>query len=158
MRWIRPLLLASIVVFASLPTSGRFIIPQTYSELTEAADLVVIGQPAKIRTTQESIQVADGLVVRGVETSVKVLAVLKGHCEESILLLFHVRPEPIRTPGSDTVITHPDAPSVLEFDEGLGNAYLMFLREDGKRFVPAGGQMDPVYSVIELPKRFADLP
>ena len=120
------------------------------SELMNAADLVVVGQPVAVKMLNET----DSLgfygpfsVFHGVETTFAVSDVIKGKPGTDHIVLHHYREEFARSV--------PNGPGFVSFTPGATNQYLLFLKSDGtNRYAPAAGQVDACLSI----KPFPDFP
>jgi hypothetical protein len=158
---------AILLVLLCLPSESRVVRYWTPSELTEEADLVILGKPTKTTQTKERYPEKHGwpFEVVGVETKVTVLAVLKGKAKEKAITLLHYAEGPIRKEFEDKGPTPViDGPDFLSFrTKSLTRKtkggdltvpapdYLMFLRcrKDG-RYEPLSGPFDPRQSVREV--------
>lgn len=143
------LLLCLALVALCVSVSARFVRPWSNAELMEASDLVVIAQPifTKVLDETNSLGYPSNKTFRsrfrGVETTFKVLDVMKG------------------MPGGDRIVLHyyreelkwgspPNGPIFISFKAGMTNRYLLYLVKDGpNRYAPVTGQVDPWLSVSQ---------
>lgn len=118
----------------------------SYESLKKTSELILIAVPiANHDTTNRGFIPASphDVPVITVETRFAVLTVLKGELEDKELVLSHYKyadPEyrPVRV-----------GPRPLAFDVTKRNRYLMFLKRDGSRIVPARG-LDTAWSIKML--------
>jgi hypothetical protein len=122
-------------------SSARVVRMWSDAELMAASDLVVIGQPVETKDLAETNALGFSSTesfqsrFRGVETTFKISAVLKGTQVGNQVVLHHYRFEW----GSP-----PNGPSLVEFNRGDTNEYLLYLKNDEKnRYASVTGQMDP---------------
>ncbi len=150
------LLLFTLAVLIGAPSQSqaRLISTQSFQELVDASDLVVIASPAaKTADTGERAFFADifrdtdkgrGIKIAsiGVETKFQSFAVLKGPRTLAQFTLHHYReaaPPKIELNG----------PLLVSFDPSSRSVYLLFLvRESDGRFAPTGGQTDPGFRAV----------
>ena len=132
---------------------ARPVAQWTYEQLTEDAGFVLIATPTETRDREKTVipnmlrAGADGKYVPvpavGIETTFKVLAVLKGDKKLKGFALYHLReanPENV-----------PNGPQLISFDLKGQRRYLLFLkREADGRFVPVTGQVDAAVGVKDL--------
>jgi hypothetical protein len=130
------ILCLALVVF-NLSSHARVARSWSDAELMEASDLVVVGQPIKVKDLDEanSLGWPQSITFRGVETTFKVSDVLKGMPANDQIVLHHYRFEKTNP---------PNGPILMGFIPGDTNEYLLYLINDGtNRYAPASGQMDP---------------
>jgi hypothetical protein len=157
MKFSKALLAAALLAFCITPrSSGRFVSTQSYQELLDKSDLVIIATPiTKTIDTKEISylpnifsQGKDGqrskVSAVGVETSFKVCAVLKGEKRSQQIVLHHYR-------DASTELLM-DGPMLVFFDPSdmkQRSSYLLFLiREPDGRYAPTGGQTDPGFKTV----------
>ncbi|HTX22361.1 MAG TPA: hypothetical protein VMD27_10975 [Candidatus Aquilonibacter sp.] len=141
-RSMKPKIILCLAFVAfNLSAHARAVRLWSADELMAASDLVVIGQPIKVKDLDEVNSLGWSSLpatfqFHGVETTFKVSEVLKG------------------TPASDEIVLHhyretaqgsvPNGPDFVEFIPGDTNEYLLYLINDGtNRYAPATGQIDP---------------
>jgi hypothetical protein len=139
---ILPLLWLTTVAYA------RPVSSMPYDRLTAEADLIVVATPISVRDTQEKItlpRLSPPTRVVGVETTFKVLAVLKGDKDAQRCVLHHFRKaKPEQHPK-------PNGLGLLAFEPKDKKTLLLFLkREPDGRYAAVTGQADPVFSIKEL--------
>jgi hypothetical protein len=116
------------------------------AELLNRSDLVVIGQPIRVKALDESnalgwahVPGSVNIKFRGVETTFKVSFVLKGALTNGQIVLHHYRDEW----GSP-----PNGPTLVSFTPNGTNEYLLYLIKDGAdRYAPVAGQLDADLSI-----------
>lgn len=137
------IILCLALVAFDLSSHARAVRLWSDAELMEASDLVVVGQPIKVKDLDESNSLGwdksigwAQLTFRGVETTFKVSDVLKGMPATDQIVLHHYRFEKVHP---------PNGPNLIDFIPGDTNRYLLYLINDGtNRYAPAAGQIDPV--------------
>jgi hypothetical protein len=146
------LALAALVVAACL-CDARPVAQWTYEKLIGDSDLVVIATPTATRDKEKTVipnlrrARADGKYVAvpavGIETRLKVLAVLKGDPKLKDIVLYH-----LREAKAENV---PNGPQLISFDVKGRRRYLLFLKRaaDG-RFLSVTGQVDAAVGVRDL--------
>jgi len=129
----------------------------TYDMLNDKAALVVIATPTKVVETSELMVFPNITTVypngqqrpvkgKGVETTFKVLTVLKGEPDIKQLILHHY--SPASTPAGGE-------PMLVSFKAEGKKQYLMFLRKEADgRYVAVSGQTDPQFSFIGFDPNF----
>lgn len=136
----------ALVVF-SVSAQARLVRMWSDAELLKLSDLVVVGQPIKVKDVDETNSL--GFVgsesfrsrFRGVETTFKVSNVLKGMPANDQVVLHHFRIE--IGWGSP-----PNGPDLISFESNSTNKYLLYLINDGtNRYAPTAGQIDPRLSI-----------
>ena len=140
--------LIGIVMFVLIdPLMARFTTEaQTYQEMFDKADLVVIARALETKDTSERSKLLHDVDVIGVETEFVTRVTLKGPKEIRKFVLHHYREEPddASTANGPALIRIPPGPRHPDF--------LMFLKkEKNGRYAPVTGQTDPMlFSVLEL--------
>jgi hypothetical protein len=135
---------------------GRPITAWTYPKLTEAADLIVIAQSLSTTDAKKTDKPGQGLEgdFVGVDTTFRILCVLKGQYKEKEFTLFHYR-ESTRPEGGPT--PDIDGPLLVSFDckDAKDQEYLLYLkkRRDG-RYECVSGDVDPLLSVRRINNPF----
>ena len=134
------------------------LMPQSlsYDMLNDKATLIVIAIPTKVTETSELAALPnitsvypdgrhESVMGKGVETSFKVLTVLKGERDIKQLVLHHY--VLASTPGGND-------PLLVSF-KPQGKEVVMFLQKEADgRYVAVSGQTDPQFSIIELEPNF----
>ena len=119
---------------------------QTYQQMLDKSDLVVIATALETKDTTERSKLLGDVDVVGVETEFVIRVTLKGRKEIRNFVLHHYREEP-----DDASIAN--GPALIRIPPGPRHPdFLMFLRQekDG-RYAPVTGQTDPMlFSVLEL--------
>jgi hypothetical protein len=139
-RSLQIILATLLLLISSEIVEARAFRTQTYQELFNNSDLVVIASPVATTDTKEHMILA-GEDDIGVETMFMVSVVLKGNAALKDFILHHYRA------GSLQV---PNGPSLISFDS-IDKQYLLFLtRESDGRYSPTFGQTDPGLCGIEL--------
>lgn len=134
----------------SYPADARLGWYPDFDELTKSSDVIVIAEDVAVRDLAETTVLPNynpATKVVGVETTFKVVAVLKGQMSGPNFLLHHYR---FSTPSVIREMTALNGTIMVTF---LGNKqrYLMFLnKESDGRFVPASGQTDPYLSIRSI--------
>jgi hypothetical protein len=126
-------------------TAGRLATEgQTYQQMFDKADLVVIATALANKDTNERNKLLKDIDVIGVETEFKTRVTLKGSREIRKFVLHHYR-EP---DGQDTA----NGPAFVYIPPGRHPDFLMFLiKEKDGRYAPVTGQTDPLlFSVLAL--------
>lgn len=150
MKFLKVTLLVVLgLTCAATQSQSRITIEQSYQELLERSDLVVIATPTtKTTDTKEVTYFPDMLHVdaegrrtrvqaTGVETRLECFAILKGNSELKHIVLHHYR-------ETSPPRVEADGPLLVSFDPSDQTNYLIFLvRERDGRFAPTGGQTDP---------------
>lgn len=144
------LLLCLAVVGLNLSASARIGRIWSDAELMKTSDLVVIAQPISTKVLDETNSLGYSSTksfrsrFRGVETTFKVLDVLKGMPKNDRIVLHHYRVE--LEWGSP-----PNGPHFISFKTGTTNQYLLYLVKDGpNRYAPVTGQVDPWFPVKSM--------
>ena len=121
------------------------------AELAAASDLVVVGRAITVNDLDETNSLGFSSTAtfqsrfRGVETTFKISAVLKGTPANNQIVLHHYR---VEIGWGDP----PNGPTFISFTPGGTNEYLLYLKQDGtNRYAPAAGQVDPGISVKSAP-------
>lgn len=145
-------LMKTIVVLIALSfasfAEARITRTWSYQEIHAQADLVIIARPLSTKDTLERTVlpgISPEVRVIGVETEFDVQLVMKGEAETTRVVLHHYR-----FVKSDDAFARR-APNLASFTDDRQN-YLLFLKkEDGRRYTPATGLVDPVgFSVMSL--------
>ena len=110
-----------------------------YSELTKESTLIVIATYEKSADTDDK-SVLGGSSVVGVDSTFKVLSVLKGKIESDKVIVHHYKYD-------KSTVGVTNGCRFISFPENDKTTYLIFLKEDeGKNIVPVTGQYDAVDS------------
>ena len=157
-RLLTKILSALLLMFALIdPLAARFIVGgQTFQEMFDKADLVVIATAVKTKDTTERKKLIDIDVIHttrpdllqdeviGVETEFDTRVTLKGSKDVRKFLLHHYRLAVEEEGGN--------GPNFVRIPSQRHGDFLMFLiREKDGRYAPVTGQFDPaVLSVLEL--------
>jgi hypothetical protein len=122
-----------------MPTEG-----ESYQEMFDKADLVVIATALATKETAEQSKLLGTVNVVGVETEFRTRLTLKGAKEVRKFVLHHYRE------ADDQSIAN--GPALIHIPPGRHPDFLMFLvREKAGRYAPVTGQTDPIlFSVLEL--------
>lgn len=134
----------------SYPADARLGWYPDYDELAKKCNVIVIARDIAVRELSETSGLPDFIPpkkVVGVETTFKVVTVLKGEMTGTTFVLHHYR-FPTTSAAKDMV--EVNGTSMVTF---LGNKqrYLMFLnKESDGRYAPASGQTDPYLSIRPL--------
>lgn len=132
---------------------ARLIQGGTYDALNDKATLIVIAIPTKVVETSELAALPNIITVhsdgtrepvmgKGVETSFKVLTVLKGERDVKQFVLHHF-----------ALASAPsgDGPLLVSFRPEDKKQFLMFLQKEADgRYVAVTGQTDPQVSIIGM--------
>ena len=157
MKTYLTLLAWTFIVFQS---HARLMQIWTYDMLNDKAALVVIATPTKVVETSELMVFPNITTVypngqqeavkgKGVETTFKVLTVLKGEPDIKQLVLHHYALASAPADGE---------PMLVSFKPEGNQQFLMFLqKETDGRYVAVSGQTDPQFSVIELGPNFVSV-
>ena len=132
----------ALMVF-QISASARVVIVWSDAELMQKSDLVVIARPLSTNVLDEMNFLGYAPFpsfhgFRGVETTFKVLDVLKGMPINDHIVLHHYLEDecPI------------DGPTFISFLPGDTNQYILYLVKDGpSRYAPVEGQIDPCLSI-----------
>ncbi len=151
----------SLTLFTSLllafEAHARLIQGGTYDTLNDKATLIVIAVPTKVVETSELAALpnittvyADGkrepVMGKGVETSFKVLTVLKGDRGIKQLILHHFA---LAAAQADR------GPLLVSFKPEDKKQFLMFLQKEADgRYVAVSGQTDPQVSIVGIEQNF----
>ena len=126
-------------------------IHQAWSDdaLNDSATLIVIATPSSITATTERTNLLSNVSVGGVETSFRVLTVLKGDRSIKTLVLHHYA----LVTGQNFI----DGPNLIAFDPKERKQYLMSLQKEADgRYAAVSGQIDPYASLKEFAERLPD--
>jgi hypothetical protein len=143
-----------------LESHARPIQGGTYDMLNDKATLIVIATPTKVVETSELAALPnitavytngthEAVMGKGVETSFKVLTVLKGEREIKQLVLHHF-----------TLAAAPanSGPLFVSFNPEDKKQFLMFLQKEADgRYVAVTGQTDPQVSIIGIEQNFVSV-
>jgi len=133
----------------------------TFDTLNDKATLIVIATPTKVVETSELAALPNIATVhtngtqepvmgKGVETSFKVLTVLKGDRDIKQLVLHHY--SFASAPGYGD-------PLLVSFKPGGKKQFLMFLEKEADgQYVAVSGQTDPAFSIIGIEQNFVMMP
>ena len=158
MKTYLTLLMSLFFVFES---QARLMQAWSYDMLNDKATLIVVAIPTKVVETSElaalpNIETVytngthEAVMGKGVETSFKVLTVLKGERDIKQLVLHHFALA--STPasrGSELVSFKPEDKKQV----------LMFLQiEADGRYVAVSGQTDPLLSIVDIQNSFVLVP
>ena len=125
--------------------------------LNDKATLIVVATPTKVAETSELVALPDietvytngtheAVMGKGVETSFKVMTVLKGGRDIKQLVLHHYALA--SAPGVGD-------PLLVSFKPEGKKQFLMFLQKEADgRYVAVSGQTDPQFSVIGIEQNF----
>jgi hypothetical protein len=150
-RWLLSSVCLVVVLWYGRPAEGRLIEYWGWSRLVESSDLVVIAEAVASTDTKDRLMDQGKVSEIGVNTELKVLAVLKGDFREEQFIVFHYR-------FADVNEQPMNGPQLVYFDSRKPEhakkiQYLICLRRtDQLIFVPTSGQLDPIYSVRQLDK------
>lgn len=140
-------------LFLVFQSHARLMRTWTFDTLNDKATLIVIAIPTKAVETPEVVALPnietvypdgrhEAVMSKGIETTFKVLTVLKGDRNIKQLVLHHY--SLASAPGFGD-------PMLVSFKPGGNQQFLMFLeKETDGRYVAVSGQTDPQFSVIEL--------
>lgn len=149
---MKALIILSVVVCMGLKTQARLMAGWSYNMLNDKAALVVIAKPFAVTNTSERAALPDimsgtnEIIAAGVETSFKVLTVLKGDRSLQTFVLHHYARLPL--PSN---VAEIGSPELVDFASKSEKTFLLFLvPEPDGRFVAVSGQTDPFWSVIEF--------
>ena len=130
------------VLFLAISLSvgdARLVQLWNYSDLAEKSTLIVIATFEKSSDTEDEREFGGSKAI-GIDSTFKVLSVLKGKVENEKVTVRHYKYD-----KSETVKIN--GCRFISFPENDETAYLIFLKEDeGKNIVPVTGQNDPVGS------------
>ena len=147
-------------LFLVVQSHARLMHIWSYDMLNDKATLIVVATPTRVVETSELVALPnietvytngthEAVMGKGVETSFKVLTVLKGERDVKQLVLHHyvLASAPA---GND--------PFLVSFKPEGNQQFLMFLqKETDGRYVAVSGQTDPQFSVIELGPNFVSV-
>ena len=128
-----------LTVIGRVPTEA-----QTYQEMFDKADLVVIASSISTKETKEQLKLLGTVDVVGVETEFVTRLTLKGSKDITHFILHHYQ-EP------DDQFT-ANGPFLIKIKPGQHAGFLMFLVKDKEgRYAPVTGQVDPaLFSILQL--------
>lgn len=157
-RLLAALALGAFVLSSAPPASARPINAWFADDLTEKADVVVMGTVLSNkdgRDFSKEEHKPDDLVP--VITTFAVDAVLKGNIPGKIQSLEGVKIELEHMRYFDplTGILIIDGAFLTSFDPEKHTRYLLFLKKHGNQFVPVTGQYDSYQSFIELGRYYS---
>ncbi len=150
----RSVLCLALVAF-NVSASARGVRVWSDAELMKMSELAVIARPVSSTALNETNLLGYSPFssfhgFRGVDTTFKVLDVLKGAPRNDRIVVHHyledLRPD--------------DCPGFIQFPDGNTNHYTLYLVKDGPdRYAPATGQIDPEQSVklLEDKRQFPGL-
>lgn len=154
------LLFCSAMVAFSWGASARAVRLWSEDDLQKASDLIVLATPIETKNLDETTTLGwdtapTGVIFRGVDTTIKVLAVLKGNPTSDRIVLHHYRQDGALavTNGPFIVIpsTLPNGPDFISFVLNKTNRLVLNLVKDGpNRYAPVTGQIDPARSFRPL--------
>jgi hypothetical protein len=158
---------ALLLIFAVIdPLAARFLVGgQTFQEMLDKADLVVVANAVKTKDTTERKKLIDIDIINttapeqlqdeviGVETEFQTRVILKGPKDIRKFVLHHYRLVIREESGYG-------APNLIEISSQRLPTFLMFLaKEKDGRYAPITGQFDPaVLSVFEIKDAAPDHP
>ncbi len=162
-NWMVAIIIAVWIPLACVGDApGRIIVYWPYSKLMNKSDLVVIVQVVSVEDARKSDKppkdYEDDFI--GVDTTLRVLSVLKGKHQDKEIILFHFRQRPPKEPGPTIEV---DGPLLLSFGgkkkEDKDGEYLLYLkkRADG-RYECVSGQVDPILSLRRITNPFPIVP
>lgn len=135
-----------LLIVAAHPAIARLGWYPDFDELAEKSDVIVIAEDTAVLDLAETWvlpNIKPEIKVVGVETTFKIVAVLKGALPETFVL-HHYR---LPTADGDGHLTMMNGPGLVTF-LGDQQRYLMFLnRESDGRYSPGSGQTDPNCSI-----------
>ena len=136
---IAPFAPMCVVNAGRMPTEG-----QSYREMFDKADLVVIATAVETKDTNEHLKLLNSVNVVGVETQFKTRLIIKGPKNLKQFVLHHYR-----EPNGEFV---ENGPALIHIPGGQHPDFVLFLlRETDGRYAPITGQTDPLlFSVLEL--------
>ncbi len=132
---------------------ARLLQSLSYDQLNDKATLIVIGIPTKVVETSELAALPniatvhtngtqEAVMGKGVETSFRILTVLKGDRDIKQVVLHHFALA--SAAGSR-------GPLLVSFKPEEKKQFLMFLQKEADgRYVPVTGQTDPQLSIIGI--------
>ncbi|HSY17206.1 MAG TPA: hypothetical protein VK815_02690 [Candidatus Acidoferrales bacterium] len=133
-----------------LESQARLMQTWNYNMLNDKATLVVIAKATQVSPTSERaalpniIAGTNEVIAAGVETSFKVLTVLKGDRNLQTFVLHHYTPIPSKELSLN-------GPNLVSFEPKDGKTFLLFLQQEADgRYVAVSGQTDPFWSVSEF--------
>ncbi len=150
MKTYLTLLISLGLVFISY---SRSVILYSFDELADKATVVVIATPTTVTATTNQCTFDGGSIKgTGVETSFRILGVLKGDRTIKELTLRHfARVTPETEMKNGVMIMYMDGPNLISFEPNSHKQYLMFLQKEADgRYVAVTGQEDPIDSVKQL--------
>jgi hypothetical protein len=163
--WLRVSTCVVLMVAFLQPLPGRFIVGgQTFQEMLDKSDLVVIATALKSKDSTERKKLIDIDVINttapeqlqdeviGVETEFQTRVTLKGPKDVTKFLLHHYR----WTLDEEVA----NGPNFIQIPSQRHGTFLMFLaREKDGRYAPVTGQFDPaVLSIFEIKDATPDKP
>jgi hypothetical protein len=156
MRTIRPIWIGAVAATMAIGgvASARLIQSWTFQQLTDKADLVVIGKPVSTNDTAERISNWQGFTkqsVVGVETKFRVAAVLKGDKNLKTLTLHHYRADQVWGPNGPTFISFDPSAEFRSDTPRVTATYILFLtNESDGRYASVAGQVDPGLAIRQV--------
>ena len=163
--WLRVSICVVLIVAFLQPIEGRFLVGgQTFQEMLDKSDLVVIATALKSKDTTERKKLIDIDVISttapeqlqdeviGVQTEFQTRVTLKGPKNVTKFLLHHYR----WTRDEEVA----NGPSFIQIPSQRHGTFLMFLaKEKDRRYAPVTGQFDPaVLSVFEINEATSETP
>jgi len=131
--------------FIASPAFARLGWFPDFDELSKKCDVIVIAEPIGVKDLSESStlpNIRPAIKVIGVETTFKVVTVLKGEIKSSEFILHHYR-----LPLPKEIMKMNSGPGLVSFPFEY-EKYIMFLnKEDDGRYCPGSGQVDPNLSI-----------
>lgn len=145
---IRVLLVCSLICGQPPALFARVTPAWSFQQMFDKADLVVIGEVASTKDTDEHSsleEIRPPVPVTGVTTTFNVRLVLKGSPRAAEVQLHHYR---FRIADHKLEANSPELVDI----SGRGQLFLLFLtREKDERYAPVTGQTDPaLFSVLEI--------
>jgi len=146
---MKKLFLFAVLLF-SIHSQARISQSFTYSQLLQKSDLVAIATPVEnTKDTKELFELPGlGIKVIGVESKLRIAAILKGSLSKNEVILHHYRlPDPNKPQFNGPMLA-----SFNVRDVNKRHSLLIFLiKESDGRYAPTGGQTDPFrMSISEL--------
>jgi hypothetical protein len=141
------LILCLALVAFNLSLHARGVRLWSDAQLLDASDLVVVGQPIKVKDLDEvnTVLWPGRNKLLGVEATFAVSKVLKGDFTNHTIVLHYYRWEnPYKTSDKESAIgSDVNSPFLIYLTPTNTNQFLLYLVSDGaSRYAPASGQLD----------------